>query len=69
VSIQCAIFRVHCKTYFYVTSQRLNSILAKRSLGATKLDEIKIKANILKAFVEEKIAEEKEKIAREESEL
>jgi len=53
---------------------RLNSILAKRNLAASKLDEIQIKANILKSFLEERTAEEKpkelkEKIARAESEL
>lgn len=52
---------------------RLNSILAKRNLAASKLDEIKIKANILKSFLEERAAaakeESKEKLARAESEL
>ncbi|KAF4614116.1 hypothetical protein D9613_007821 [Agrocybe pediades] len=55
--------------YVEKEAKRLGSILAKRNLNPTKLDEIKIKANILKAFIEEKVAEEKEKIAREESEL
>ena len=32
----------------------LASILSKRTLAPTKLDEIKIKANILSAFVHEK---------------
>jgi protein disulfide-isomerase A6 len=32
----------------------LASILSKRTLASTKLDEIKIKANILSAFVLEK---------------
>jgi protein disulfide-isomerase A6 len=50
---------------------RLNSILAKRNLAASKLDEIKIKVNILKSFLEERAAaeESKEKLARAESEL
>ena len=54
-----------------MTINRLNSILAKRNLAASKLDEIKIKANILKSFLEERAAEEeaKETIARAESEL
>jgi len=57
--------------YVEKESKRLNSILAKRNLAANKLDEIKIKANILKSFLEERAAEEeaKEKIARAESEL
>jgi len=50
---------------------RLNSILAKRNLATSKLDEIKVKANILKSFLEERVAaeESKEKLARAESEL
>lgn len=36
---------------------RLESILKKKSLAPSKLDEIKIKANILAAFVEKKIEE------------
>jgi len=57
--------------YVEKESKRLNSILAKRNLAASKLDEIKIKANILKSFLEERAAEEepKEKFARAESEL
>ncbi|KIM39834.1 hypothetical protein M413DRAFT_29010 [Hebeloma cylindrosporum] len=57
--------------YVEKESKRLNSILAKRNLAASKLDEIKIKANILKSFLEERAAaeESKEKIARAESEL
>ena len=52
---------------------RLASILKKRNLTPSKLDEIKIKANILQAFVEKKVeesqadevkAEEGEKVAR-----
>ena len=41
---------------------RLGSILSKRTLAPAKLDEVKIKANILSAFkaVEEKIEEVKE---------
>lgn len=36
-------------------SARLASILSKRTLAPAKLDEIKIKANILGAFVVEKV--------------
>ena len=55
---------------------RLASILAKRTLNEKKLDEIKIKANILRSFATEKVDEAKdeaeevkesaEKVAREE---
>jgi hypothetical protein len=48
---------------------RLATILKKRSLSPTKMDEIKIKANVLRAFVEKKTEEGKEKVARAESEL
>ena len=34
---------------------RLSSILAKRNLSPSKLDEIKIKVNILAQFVEKKV--------------
>jgi len=53
--------------YLAKESKRLASILAKRTLSEAKLDEIKIKANILSAFrtVEEKV----EKVAREAAEL
>jgi len=44
----------------------LEAILKKGNLAPTKLDEIKIKANILKAF---KAEEEKEKVGRETAEL
>ncbi|CAG7852820.1 Protein disulfide-isomerase tigA; Flags: Precursor [Serendipita indica DSM 11827] len=54
-------------------SKRLNSILAKKSLAQTKLDEVRIKANILTAFVvkrgeevaddiKEKVQDVKEKV-------
>jgi protein disulfide-isomerase A6 len=42
------------KTYSLV---RLNSMLAKKSLAAEKLDEVKIKANILAAFAQKKAQE------------
>ena len=41
---------------------RLKSILDKRSLSHTKLDEIKIKANILAQFAERKAEEAKETV-------
>ncbi|KAF8071937.1 protein disulfide isomerase [Lyophyllum atratum] len=47
---------------------RLAKILEKRNLAPSKMDEIKIKANILSAFTEQP-EEAKEKIARAESEL
>ncbi|KAG8807314.1 hypothetical protein FRC18_005625 [Serendipita sp. 400] len=42
--------------------KRLNNILAKASLAPEKLEEIKIKANILAAFVTKKAEEAKEKV-------
>jgi protein disulfide-isomerase A6 len=42
----------------------LASILQKRVLAAAKLDEIKIKANVLAAFAAEKVAEAKDTIER-----
>ncbi len=51
--------------------RRLASILGKRTLAVQKLDEIKIKANILAAFkrAEEKLAEAEEAIKRATAEL
>jgi protein disulfide-isomerase A6 len=46
----------------------LATILEKRDLSSLKIDEIKTKANILRAFVE-KVEEGKEKLGRAESEL
>ena len=45
--------------------------MSKRSLAPSKLDEMKLKANILKAFVAEKSDDQapKETISREEAEL
>lgn len=42
----------------------LASILQKRVLASAKLDEIKMKANVLAAFAAEKVAEEKDTIER-----
>ena len=42
---------------------RLATILKKRNLSASKLDEIKIKYNILNAFVKQKIDEASEKLS------
>jgi protein disulfide-isomerase A6 len=52
--------------YVEKESKRLNSILAKRNLAPNKLDEIKVKANILQSFLGRK---EEAKVARAESEL
>lgn len=49
------------------TLRRLGAILKKRNLAPSKLDEIKIKINILSAFSEKKA--EDAKVARAESEL
>jgi len=48
--------------YVEKESKRLTSILNKRSLSPTKLDEIKIKANVLRAFAAEKAEEATEKV-------
>ncbi|KAG6877801.1 hypothetical protein C0993_003775 [Termitomyces sp. T159_Od127] len=56
------------ETYVQKEASRLAKILAKRNLSPSKLDEIKIKANILSAFAEEKV-EEPETISRAEAEL
>lgn len=56
----------------YTILFRLEGILSKRNLAASKLDELKIKANILKSFVAKKESTEevvKETISREEAEL
>jgi len=47
--------------YVEKESKRLGTILNKRGLSSAKLDEIKIKANVLKAFAAEKAEEVKEK--------
>ena len=48
----------------YITKEtsRLSSILIKRNMSPTKLDEIKVKANILSAFVAKKVEEAEEKV-------
>jgi protein disulfide-isomerase A6 len=43
-------------------SPSLAAILKKRTLAPSKLDEIKIKYNILSAFIKEKAEEAKEKV-------
>lgn len=48
---------------------RLATILKKRDLSSSKIDEIKTKANILRAFLEKKVEEGQEKLGRAESEL
>ncbi|KAG5642585.1 hypothetical protein DXG03_002536 [Asterophora parasitica] len=57
------------EAYVQKEATRLGKILEKRNLASSKLDEIKIKANILGAFLEEKVEQAEEKIARAESEL
>lgn len=47
--------------YVEIESKRLTSILNKGGLSPAKLDEIKIKANVLKAFIAEKAQEAEEK--------
>jgi protein disulfide-isomerase A6 len=42
---------------------RLAAILKKRNLSQSKLDEIKVKYNILSAFVEQKVDEAAEKVS------
>jgi protein disulfide-isomerase A6 len=49
---------------FNVVSPSLTSILQKRVLASEKLDEIKVKANIVAAFAAEKAAEAREAIER-----
>jgi protein disulfide-isomerase A6 len=48
--------------YLEKESKRLASILKKQSLAPSKLDEIKIKANIIKAFADEKLAQANEAV-------
>jgi protein disulfide-isomerase A6 len=49
---------------FDVVSPSLTSILQKRVLASEKLDEIKVKANVLAAFAAEKVAEARDTIER-----
>jgi protein disulfide-isomerase A6 len=42
---------------------RLATILRKRNLSPSKLDEIKIKYNVLSAFVQQKVDEASEKLS------
>ncbi|KIO34735.1 hypothetical protein M407DRAFT_64110 [Tulasnella calospora MUT 4182] len=44
-------------------TKRLNSIVVKRNAPQSKLDEVKMKLNILSAFVKEKVEEAAEKVA------
>ncbi|KAF5359143.1 hypothetical protein D9756_003414 [Leucocoprinus leucothites] len=57
------------EAYIAKELKRLGSILEKRSLAPSKLDELQIKVNILRAFSTEPKDEEETKVAREESEL
>jgi protein disulfide-isomerase A6 len=54
--------------YIEKESKRLQGIISKGNLASSKLDELKIKANILRSFVAEK-EDSKEAISREEAEL
>ncbi|KAF8233197.1 disulfide isomerase [Tricholoma matsutake] len=55
--------------YVEKETKRLASILKKRDLTPSKIDDLKIRVNILRAFVEKKIEEGNEKLGRAESEL
>ncbi|KAL1739325.1 thioredoxin-like protein [Schizophyllum fasciatum] len=66
--------------YLAKERKRLESIISKRGIDSSKLDELKIKVNVLKAFMErkaggaaeeakEKVEEAKEKVERETAEL
>lgn len=50
------------ESYIEKESKRLASILSKRTMAPSKIDEIKIKANILSAFVAKKFEEAQEKV-------
>jgi hypothetical protein len=50
--------------FFDFVYPSLTSILQKRVLASEKLDEIKVKANVLAAFVAEKAAEARDAIER-----
>ncbi|KAG0706801.1 protein disulfide isomerase [Suillus ampliporus] len=50
------------ESYIEKESKRLASILSKRTMSAAKLDEIKIKANILSAFVVQELEKAQEKV-------
>jgi len=50
------------ETYIEKESKRLASILSKRTMAPAKLDEIKTKANVLKAFVAKKLEEVEENV-------
>ena len=61
---------VSCTGYLAVYhTSRLAKILEKRNLSPAKLDEIKIKANVLKSFLEARAKDVKETIVRAEAEL
>ncbi|KIK82603.1 hypothetical protein PAXRUDRAFT_832171 [Paxillus rubicundulus Ve08.2h10] len=50
------------EAYIGKESKRLASILSKRTMAPAKLDEIKIKANVLKAFVAKKLEDVEENV-------
>ncbi|EEB97893.1 hypothetical protein MPER_02693, partial [Moniliophthora perniciosa FA553] len=55
--------------YLQKETKRLEAILKKRSLSPSKLDEIKIKANILRSFAEQKEEEAEDTIRKDTAEL
>jgi protein disulfide-isomerase A6 len=57
------------EAYLEKEAKRLAAILEKKSLAASKLDEIKIKANILRSFAAKKVEEVEEVIQRATEEL
>jgi protein disulfide-isomerase A6 len=57
-------FRFYRVSRFDAPLYSLASILQKRVLGSAKLDEIKMKANVLAAFAAEKVAEARDTIER-----
>ena len=58
VLVQLATGLIICRSNLYLS--RLASILKKRALNDKKLDEIKVKANILASFVVQKVEEAEE---------
>lgn len=54
----------HLEALFLFRFPSLTSILQKRVLASEKLDEIKVKANVLAAFAAEKAAEARDAIER-----
>ncbi len=55
---------IPCLSYSVTPFYSLASILQKRVLSSAKLDEIKVKANVLAAFAAEKVEEARDTIER-----